>query len=225
VIEASRPRHYTRFTALHAQVRCLLIASLVWQMGVVLFGSEAAATKVGMGLAINADLIDSADLAQLQHDKHATTSKQPAASTLRHSLGDKSGEGVRAPEAVQPLAKRVDDGAQASTGATMRAGGIAVATGQPRGVSRAKRRAEQFGIRVPMTGDTLEASLQMHCEVSGAGYAIYWTRSGDQVAARALNATDTAHACAAQPARTARRPKARSYAYMHAPLPRPLPAA
>jgi hypothetical protein len=208
-------------------------------MGVVLFGSEAAATKVGMGLAINADLIDGADLASLQHNEQTTLHSSPAAekrfaarssslgssselnspvtspSFHRHSLGEKGGPSG-APEALKSLPNGVATNAPAMTAnapAEVRPGGITVATGQARGVTRAKRRAEQFGTRVPMTGDTLQASLQMHCEVSGAGYAIYWTRSGDHVRENAeRHATNATHACAAHPESTTRWPHARAHA-------------
>jgi hypothetical protein len=207
------------------RVVSLLAVARVSQMGVVLFGSEAAATKVGMGQSINADLIDGNDLATLQHDEQVSTNSSPmskfglsspaaerrfsarqasrdssgmAASPitsptmLRASLGDKGRDS--APAALRPPPKAGESGVDVAS--EVRAGGIAVAaaSGQTRGMSRAKRRAEQFGVRVPMTGDTLEASLQMHCEVSGAGYAIYWTRSGDQVCQRAFNATGALHA-------------------------------
>ena len=38
---------------------------------------------------------------------------------------------------------------------------------------------EKLGNFIPLTGDTLQASLKMHCEVSGAAYAIYWTKVGN----------------------------------------------
>ena len=39
----------------------------------------------------------------------------------------------------------------------------------------------QSGRGVPLTGETLSAALKMRCDLTGASYAIYWARVGDQL--------------------------------------------
>ena len=159
------------------------------QMGVVLFGSEAAATKVGMGEAINANLFSEEDLAQLasgpaqdsKGSNRSTTSPNDslhrATSFASNSFRRRPQPGRTSRDSLRPPSGRPSTDSESNSSFT------SIAHSREKGAHLSQQRSQQqsvhsFGKILTLTGDTLNAILQLNCEFSGAAYAIYWKRRG-----------------------------------------------